>query len=52
MKCPYRKITETKDNLVIEHFTECYGKECPFYEEAYGINKEDCAKAREDGGMN
>lgn len=52
MKCPYRKIKEAKDNLIIENFAECYGVECPFYIEAYGINGEDCAKAREEGGLN
>lgn len=56
MKCPYRKITETKHqynaDVTTEEFCECYGVECPFYEEAYGINREDCAKAREDGGLN
>ena len=52
MLCPYRKITETNGNLTIENFGECYGVECPFYIEPYGINEEDCARAREQGGLN
>ena len=56
MKCPYRKITETKHqynaDVTTEEFCECYERECPFYIPADGLNEEDCAKAREDGGMN
>ena len=56
MKCPYRKMIQTEHretmDTTAEFFMECYGKICPFYKEGYGVNKEHCAKAREDGGMN
>lgn len=41
MKCPYRKITyhHTEDlrkpAYDEEGFAECYGKECPYYDNGY-----------------
>ena len=56
MKCPYRKRTTIQHNyssdVTTEEYHDCYKKECPFYVEAYGINAEYCAKAREEGGLN
>ena len=56
MKCPYRKITETKHqynaDVTTEEFCECYGDECPFYTHDIIRDKDNCWKAREDGGMN
>lgn len=54
MKCPYRKIVETKhqynSDITTEEFCECYGVKCPFYEKPYG--NEECTKAKKDGKMN
>ena len=54
MKCPYRKITETKHqynaDVTTEEFCECYKEDCPFY--TYDRDGDNCWKAREDGGMN
>ena len=30
-KCPYRKVTVTKDNRTEKHFGECYREECPYF---------------------
>lgn len=41
MKCPYRKITYHKPEGRInpacdeEGFAECYGKECPYYDNGF-----------------
>ena len=52
MKCPYRKITETKHqynaDITTEEFCDCYKTECPFYNRG---DKEICWKAVEDGGL-
>ena len=32
MKCPFRKTVVERDNNKFEHFMECYGSDCPFYE--------------------
>ena len=29
MKCPYRLITKTEDNISTTEFAECYSEECP-----------------------
>lgn len=56
MKCPYRKITETKHqynaDVTTEEFCECYGRECPFYDFSVIKDKDICWKAVEDGGEN
>ena len=31
MKCPYRPITKTENNITTTKFAECYGKDCPWY---------------------
>lgn len=31
MKCPYRTITETIDNVSKTEFCDCYGSACPWY---------------------
>ena len=31
MKCPYRPITKTENNITTIEFAECYGRECPWY---------------------
>lgn len=50
MKCPYRKITyhfpeayrQTAHDE--ERFAECYGKECPYYDNGY------CKRVLKNGG--
>lgn len=50
MKCPYRKITyhrpEGRMNPARdeEGFAECYGKECPYYNEGF------CSRVYKKGG--
>lgn len=44
MKCPYRKQTRQKGKDLFncveeEHYMECYGKECPHYEDFYNLCK-------------
>ena len=31
MKCPYRPIIKTENNITTTKFAECYGKDCPWY---------------------
>lgn len=50
MKCPYRKVTSHhKENNIHcaydeEEFAECYGKECPYYDNGY------CKRVLKKGG--
>jgi hypothetical protein len=51
MKCPYRKVTYhhpyddyMKPAYDEEGFAECYGKECPYYDNGY------CSRVLKKGG--
>ena len=49
MKCPYRPITKTENNITTIEFAECYHDECPWYLPASTINNdkmihEDCQR--------
>lgn len=49
MKCPYRKIIyhipgKMKPDREEEGFAECYGKECPYYDNGY------CSRVLKKGG--
>ncbi len=56
MKCPYRKVTyhhkeehtycATRCAYDEEGFAECYGKECPYYDNGY------CSRVLKKGGEN
>lgn len=41
MKCPFRKVTYQKQSDYLKYpyeeegFAECYGKECPYYDNGY-----------------
>lgn len=32
MKCPFRRVSVDRYGKKAEHYMECYGSECPFYE--------------------
>lgn len=49
MKCPYRPITKTENNITTTKFAECYRMKCPWYTYESTINddkiiSEDCQR--------
>ena len=56
MRCPYRKITTTKEQynatIIVEGFVECYKEDCPYYIPSYEeLNeKPKCAKIEIEKG--
>ena len=53
MNCPYRKITQTVNDITSEYYSECYGNECPWYRQEYQDvlgrkHREECKRVEAD----